>query len=123
MKNILGYRIFFRYLENIWNAEEHDWLGGMLGGMSLLSDGSTADPVYTYDWDKAIEKISEPDDLYQIGIQFLKDYLAIGYIDEIGQILTDMENKARLDLWEKAEYDVAHGLNDPDFHILPEDNS
>lgn len=120
MKNTLGYRIFFRYLENIWNAEEHDWLGGMLGGMSL---GSPADLAYADYWDKAIEKISEPDDPYQIGIQFLKDYLAIGYIDEIGQILIDMENKARLDLWEKAEYDVAHDLDDPDFHLLPEDNS
>ena len=123
MKNILGYRIFFRYLENIWNAEEHDWLGGMLGGMSLLSDGSPADPAYEHDWEKAIEKISEPDDPYMIGIQFLKDYLAIGYIDEIGQILSDMENNARLDLWKKAEYDVANGLDDLDFHFQSEDNS
>ena len=118
MKNIVGYRIFFRYLENIWNSEEHDWLGGMLGGMSL---GSPADLAYADYWDKAIEKISEPDDPYQIGIQFLKDYLAIGYIDEIGQILTDMENNARLDLWEKAVYDVSHDLDDPDMHIVSED--
>lgn len=121
MKNNVGYRIFFRYLENIWNSEEHDWLGGMLGGMSLLADGGTADPAFEHDWDKAIEKIAARDDPYQVGIQFLKDYLAIGYIDEIGQILTDMENKARLDLWKKAVYDVSHDLDDPDMHIVSED--
>ena len=112
MKNITGYRIFFRYLDYIWNTEEHDWLGALLGGMSLLADGRPADPAYESDWDKAINKLSEPDNPYQIGIQFWKDYLAIGYIDEIGQILSDMEKNNRLELWKKAQYDVTHDLDD-----------
>ena len=33
MKNIKAYRTFFRYLDNIWNSEEHDWLGGLLGAI------------------------------------------------------------------------------------------
>ena len=37
------------------------------------------------------KKISDPNDTYQACIQFLKDYLEIGYIEEIGQILSDME--------------------------------
>lgn len=120
MKNKIGYRIFFRYLDYIWNAEEHDWLGGVLGGMSLLADGSPADAAYESDWDKAIDKVSEPDNPYQIGIQFLKDYLAIGYIDEIGQILSDMENNNRPELWEKAQFDVAHDLDDPNLRFVSE---
>ena len=46
VKNIIGYRIFFRYLDYIWNSEEHDWLAALLGGMSLLADGSPADLAY-----------------------------------------------------------------------------
>ena len=51
MKNKIGYRIFFRYLDYIWNTEEHDWLGALLGGMSLLADGCPADPAYASDCD------------------------------------------------------------------------
>lgn len=117
MKNRIGYRIFFRYLNNIWNAEEHDWLGGLLGGMSLLSDDSTADPAYEYMWDKAAEKADEP---YQIGIQFLKNYLELGYIEEIGKILSDMEKFKRLELWKKAQYDVMRKTDDPYFKLISE---
>ncbi len=120
MKNRIGYRIFLRYLDNIWNAEEHDWLGGLLGGMSLLSDGSTADPAYGYMWDNAAEKTSVSDDPYQISIQFLKDYLALGYIDEIGQVLSDMEAYVCLDLWKKAKYDVMHDSDDPYLNLMTE---
>lgn len=112
MNNIIGYRIFHRYLDYIWNTEEHDWLGGMLGGMSWLSDGSTADPAYEFDWDNAVEKTIDSKNIYQVGIQFLKDYLEIGYIEEIALILKDMEDNKHLDLWEKAKFDVEHHLDD-----------
>ena len=111
---------FFRYIDYIWNSEEHDWLGGMLGGMSLLADGCPADCAYESEWDKAIDKVSEPDNPYLIGIQFLRDYLAIGYIVEIGQILSDMENKNNLELWKKAQYDVEHDLDDPNLRFISE---
>ena len=120
MKNIVGYRIFFRYLDYIWNSEEHDWLAVLLGGMSLLADGSPADPAYESDWNNAVEKISDSNDSYQAGIQFLKDYLEIGYIEEIGQILSDMEANKRLDLWNKAVYDVEHDLDDPYLRFVSE---
>lgn len=120
VKNIIGYRIFFRYLDYIWNSEEHDWLAALLGGMSLLADGSPADPAYEYDWNNAVEKISNPNDSYQAGIQFLKDYLEIGYIEEIGQILSDMEANKRLDLWRKAVYDAEHDLDDPYLRFVSE---
>ena len=120
MKNLIGYRIFHRYLEHIWNAEEHDHLGALLGGMSLLADGSTADPAYESDWDKAISKSDNPNDSYQIGIQFLKDWLEIGYIDEIGQILLDMESNKRIDLWQKAVHDIQMNVDNPYLHFMSE---
>ena len=86
--------------------------------MSLLADGCPADCAYESEWDKAIDKVSEPDNPYLIGIQFLRDYLAIGYIVEIGQILSDMENKNNLELWKKAQYDIEHDLDDPNLRAL-----
>ena len=120
MKNKIGYRIFYKYLDYIWNSEEHDYLGGLLGGMSLLSDGNPADSAYEADWDKAILKSDNPNDPYQIGIQFLKDWLAVGYIEEISQILIDMEAKKHLELWEKAIHDVKHDLDDLYLHFVSE---
>ena len=120
MKNRVGYRIFYRYLDYIWNSEEHDYLGALLGGMSLLSDGNTADPAYEADWDKAILNSDDPNDPYQIGIQFLKDWLAIGYIEEIGQILIDMEENKHIELWEKAVHDVSQNLDDAYLRFVSE---
>ena len=117
MKNIKAYRTFYRYLDNIWNSEEHDWLGSLLSQMSWLPDGSTADPAHESDWDEAVEQVSDPDDAYMIGMQFLKIYLDIGYIDEIGEILKDMEARKRLDLWDKAVRDVEQSLDDPYLHL------
>lgn len=113
MNNIIGYRVFYRYLDYIWKTEEHDWLGGMMGGMSWLVDGSTADPAYESDWDNAVEKTIDSENTYHVGIQFLKDYLEIGYIEEIALILKDMEDNKHLDLWEKSKYDVKHDLDNP----------
>ena len=120
MKNKIGYRIFYRYLDYIWNSEEHDYLGVLLGSMSLLSDGNPVDTAYESDWNKAILNSNNPNDPYQIGIQFLKDWLAIGYIEEIGQILIDMEEKKHFELWEKAVYDVSQNLDDPYLRFVSE---
>ncbi len=64
VKNIIGYRIFFCYLDYIWNSEEHDWLAALLGRMSLLADGSPADLAYESNWHNVVEKISDPNDTY-----------------------------------------------------------
>ena len=70
MKNLKGCRIFYRYLQQLWDAGENDWgIDHILGGMQLLSDGSTADPAYEEDWDKAVEMCADPEDAYQAGVQ------------------------------------------------------
>ena len=117
MKNIKGCRIFYRYLEQLWDAggqdAAQDWgMLHILGGMQLLSDGSTADPAYESDWDDAVGTCAAPGDAYQIGIQFLKNWQEIGYAEDVARILSDMEAKKRLDLWEKAVQDVEQEQDD-----------
>ena len=118
MKNSMGFRIFYRYLELLWDAggqdAARDWgMLHILGGMQLLSDGSTADPAYESDWDDAVEKSTDPADAYQTGIAFLKIWQGIGYAEDVAQVLADMEAEKRLDLWEKAVQDVEQGWDDP----------
>ena len=118
MNNPIGYRIFFQYLDYIWNEEKPDCLGALLGGMSLLDDGSTADPAYEFDWNDAIINSKDQENPYQIGIQFLKDWLAIGYDKGIDKIRLDMESNKRLDLWQKASHDVLNNNDDPYLNLI-----
>lgn len=113
MKNDIGYRTFFRYLEYVWKDGHADYLGGLLGGMSLGQDGSPMDIAYEKDWEKAIDQSTAPNDAYQLGILFLKNWLAIGYEDDIDKVCRDMESEAHLDLWKKAVNDVQENNDDP----------
>ena len=81
--------------------------------MQLLSDGSTADPAYAEDWNQAVEMCADPEDAYQVGMQFLRIWQEIGYAEDVAQVLSGMEAKKRLDLWEKAVQDVEQGRDDP----------
>ena len=50
-----AYAAMFRFLEELWERTGSDDLGGLLGGMSVLDDGSTADPAVEHDWQRAVE--------------------------------------------------------------------
>ena len=119
MKRDKENRIFYRYLELLSKEHEldgdRDWgMIHILGGMQrLISDGGTADPAYESDWDDAVEQCAEPEDAYQVGMQFLRIWQAIGYAEDVAQVLSGMEAKKRLDLWEKAVQDVEQGRDDP----------
>ena len=45
----------FEVLKSRYKQTRSDELGGMLGEMSLLPDGSTADPAIWGDWLKCVE--------------------------------------------------------------------
>lgn len=62
---------------------------------------------------EAIDQSSTPNDAYQIGVRFLKNWLAIGYEDDIGKVCRDMESEAHLDLWKKAVNEVQENNDDP----------
>ncbi len=51
-----AYRAMYSFLEELYSKYEFDQLGGLLGGMSLLQDGSPADQAMWSDWLRAVEK-------------------------------------------------------------------
>ena len=50
-----AYAAMFAFLENRYRLTESDEIGALLGSMSLLPDGGTADPALWEDWLKAID--------------------------------------------------------------------
>lgn len=49
-----AYAAMFAFLEEIYGRTKSDDLGALLGGMSLLEDGGTADPALWADWQAAV---------------------------------------------------------------------
>ena len=54
-----AYTAMFAFLEEIYQRTESADLGALLGGMSLLKDGGTADPAVWADWEAAVSKVKE----------------------------------------------------------------
>jgi hypothetical protein len=52
-----AYLAMFSFLEKQYALTKADDIGALLGGMSLLQDGGTADPAMWEDWEKAITKV------------------------------------------------------------------
>ena len=50
-----AYAAMFYFLKQIYYRTRSDDLGGFLGDMSILQNGSTADPAVLHDWDEAVE--------------------------------------------------------------------
>ena len=50
-----AYAAMFRFLQQMYERTKSDELGGILGSMSLLGDGSPADPAVLHDWAEAVE--------------------------------------------------------------------
>lgn len=60
MKNISekeAYAAMFAFLEHRYRLTDSDDLGALLGSMSLLPDGGTADPAIWEDWLNAIKEV------------------------------------------------------------------
>lgn len=45
----------FEYLQAYYQCGKSDEIGGMLGSMSFLKDGSTADPAIWEDWEESFD--------------------------------------------------------------------
>ena len=50
-----AYAAMFYYLEQYYNRGKSDEIGWMLGDMSLLEDGSTADSAVEQEWQEAVD--------------------------------------------------------------------
>ena len=51
-----AYAAMFAFLEDRYEVTKSDDLGGLLGSMSFLPSGKTADPAIWEDWCKAVSK-------------------------------------------------------------------
>ena len=52
-----AYLAMFAFLEDYYSRGNSDEIGGMLGSMSLLQNGSPTDPAIKQDWNDALEKV------------------------------------------------------------------
>jgi len=51
-----AYAAMYAFLEKLYELTGSNDLGGFLGGLSLLPDGTTADPAAWDDWLEAVRK-------------------------------------------------------------------
>jgi len=52
----IAFKAMYSFLDNYYQLTKSDDVGGLLGSMSLLSDGSSADPAIKEEWEEAVEK-------------------------------------------------------------------
>lgn len=45
------------FLDRYYQATHSDEVGGLLGGLSLLPDGSPADAAFQHEWLESVEKV------------------------------------------------------------------
>lgn len=51
-----AYAAMYEYLVYVYEATQSDDLGGLLGDMSTLEDGETADPAVWHEWLRCVDK-------------------------------------------------------------------
>ena len=54
-----AFAAMYFFLDELYQKYGFDQLGGLLGGMSLLDDGITADPALWNDWLRMVAKAKE----------------------------------------------------------------
>lgn len=65
-----AFRAAFLFLKAYYERTRSDAVGGLLGDMSRLADGTTADPAAQEDWADAVRRMRDtPDEHYQLRLQ------------------------------------------------------
>ena len=57
MREQAAYKAMVKFLEDRYEQMPSDALGGLLGELNLLPDGTPADPAVSADWDRALGKV------------------------------------------------------------------
>lgn len=52
-----AYLAMYEYLVELYERTKSDEIGALLGGMSYLNDGRTADPAAWADWIRCVKKV------------------------------------------------------------------
>jgi hypothetical protein len=50
-----AYAAMFRFVEGVYERTKSNDIGGLLGSLSLLPDGSPADTAFIEDWREAVQ--------------------------------------------------------------------
>ena len=66
-----AYRSMYYFLEDYYNLTGSDEIGGMLGYMALLEDGSPADGGVLDDWQKAVARAKK--DVESVKFRIIND--------------------------------------------------
>lgn len=68
-KNI-GYKAMFNFLEAYYKRGKSDEIGSLLGSLSLLDDGTSAEPAMMSDWNEAYETaLNSSDENYKLKLK------------------------------------------------------
>lgn len=54
-----AYMAMFVFLDRFYNQTKSDDVGALLGDMSFLADGGTADPATWYDWIESVKRVKD----------------------------------------------------------------
>ncbi len=52
----IAYKAMFKFLDEYYKRGKSDDIGALLGSLSLLNDGKSADPSMMDDWEEAYEE-------------------------------------------------------------------
>ncbi|MBI1423281.1 MAG: hypothetical protein GC149_07435 [Gammaproteobacteria bacterium] len=52
-----AYQAMYSFLESVYEMNKSDDIASLLGAMSMLHDGKTADPAIWQDWENSIKKV------------------------------------------------------------------
>lgn len=52
-----AFKAMILFLEEFYSRTNSDDVGGLLGDLIILDDGSTADPAAWRDWEKCVSKV------------------------------------------------------------------
>jgi hypothetical protein len=59
----------FEFLRRYYERGRSDEIGGLLGSLSLLPDGSTADPVQWSDWEESVRAVVANEGYHQADLR------------------------------------------------------
>jgi hypothetical protein len=54
-----AYAAMYAYLVTVYDRTQSDDLGGLLGDMSTLGDGETADPAVWHEWLRCVNQVKQ----------------------------------------------------------------
>lgn len=119
----------FKFLDMQYWRNQSDELGGLLGSMALLADGTPADPSLAKDWNIAVHRVMKQsvkmelnsELTYSAAIEFLSDWAAIGTDGTISGICGRMKSDSpQNEDWISSVNCVLADEDDPYLHLTSE---